>query len=94
MDGNRLTGTIPSWLGRLTGVTDDFELARNSLTGTIPTQLGLLTGARVGKGAGAATGSAVIVFGIAPHHHTLTVAVFAKECLSWGHFSLYFITLC
>ncbi|KAJ3248152.1 hypothetical protein HDU77_008235 [Chytriomyces hyalinus] len=40
--GNKLTGTIPTELARLTSLTF-LILADNQLTGTIPTELGLLT---------------------------------------------------
>jgi hypothetical protein len=40
--GNQLTGTIPTWLGSLTGLTYLY-LAENQLTGDIPTELGSLT---------------------------------------------------
>ena len=40
---NQLTGTIPTQLGKLTKMTDDFGLSSNKLRGTIPTELGMLT---------------------------------------------------
>jgi len=39
----RLTGTIPTELGLLTEISDDFELGSNSLSGTIPSELGQMT---------------------------------------------------
>ncbi|KAK3238129.1 hypothetical protein CYMTET_51837 [Cymbomonas tetramitiformis] len=39
---NRLTGTVPTELGELTGMSDMY-LALNRLTGTVPTELGELT---------------------------------------------------
>ena len=44
LDGNSLTGTVPTQLGRFSLLTHVFYLWQNDLSGALPTQLGELTG--------------------------------------------------
>ena len=43
LNGNTLTGTLPTELGALTGYIRELNLADNALTGPLPAELGSLT---------------------------------------------------
>ena len=40
---NKMTGTIPTEFGKMTGLVDRFRVYANSLSGKIPTELGQMT---------------------------------------------------
>jgi hypothetical protein len=45
---NKLTGSIPSELGRLQLISQNFELSDNQLVGPIPSEIGMLTNMKFG----------------------------------------------